>query len=186
MVTFPLALAADWGANATLKLALWPAVRVSGVVIPLRLNPVPLIPTWEIVRVEPPELVTVSDRDWLLPTVTLPKFRLVGFDPSVPWATPVPDNGMVRVGLDALEVMARLPVTLPPAAGENFVLKLTLWPAAKLVGKVKPLTLNPEPVVLAAEIATLVPPELVRVTVRDALVPVVTLPKPRLAGAEVS
>ena len=86
----------------------------------------------------------------------------------------------------ALEVMAKLPVTLPPAVGENCVLKLTLWPAVSVVGKVKLLTLNPEPVVLAAEIVTLVPPELVRVSVREPLLVVVTLPKPRLAGAEVS
>jgi hypothetical protein len=63
MVTVPLALPADRGANATLKLALCPAVKVTGVVIPLRLNPVPLLPTWEIVTVEPPVFVTVSDRD---------------------------------------------------------------------------------------------------------------------------
>jgi hypothetical protein len=43
MVTLPLALAAVSGANLTVKVALWPAVRVTGVVIPLRLNPVPLM-----------------------------------------------------------------------------------------------------------------------------------------------
>jgi len=45
IVTLPLALPADVGVNVTLKLALWPAVRVTGAVIPLRLNPVPLMPT---------------------------------------------------------------------------------------------------------------------------------------------
>jgi len=45
MVTLPLALAADCGANVTLKLALCPAVSVIGAVIPLRVKPVPLIPT---------------------------------------------------------------------------------------------------------------------------------------------
>ena len=57
---------------------------------------------------------------------------------------------------------------------------------SQLVGKVKPLRLNPEPVVLAAEIVTLIPPELVRVSVRDALLPVVTLPNPRFVGVDVS
>ena len=99
---------------------------------------------------------------------------------------PVPVSGTFSVEFPALEVMAKLPVTAPPAVGENFVLKLTLWPAVSVVGKVKPLRLNPEPVVLAAEIVTLVPPELVRVSVREPLLPVVTLPKPRLNGAEVS
>jgi hypothetical protein len=99
---------------------------------------------------------------------------------------PVAVSGMFSVEFAALEVMAKLPVTLPPAAGENFVVKLTLWPAVSVVGKVRPLTPNPAPAALAAEIVTLVPPELVRVSVREPLLPVVTLPKPRLNGAEVS
>ena len=99
---------------------------------------------------------------------------------------PVPVSGTFSVEFAALEVMAKLPVTAPPAVGENFVLKLTLWPAVSVAGKVKPLTLNPEPVVLAAEIVTLVPPELVRVSVKEPLLPVVTLPKPRLVGVDVS
>jgi hypothetical protein len=55
-----------------------------------------------------------------------------------------------------------------------------------VAGKVKPLAANPEPVAANAEIATLVPPELVRVPVREALLPVVTLPKLRLVGVDVS
>jgi hypothetical protein len=63
IVTLPLAAPADVGVNVTLKVALCPAVSVTGAVIPLRLNPVPLIPTCKIVTVEPPVFVTVSDRD---------------------------------------------------------------------------------------------------------------------------
>jgi len=44
-VRLPLALPADGGVNVTVKVALWPGVSVAGVVIPLKLNPVPLIPT---------------------------------------------------------------------------------------------------------------------------------------------
>jgi hypothetical protein len=43
-VTLPLALAADAGVNVTVKVALCPAVSVTGAVIPVKLNPVPLIP----------------------------------------------------------------------------------------------------------------------------------------------
>ncbi len=78
----------------------------------------------EMVTLEPPRLVTVSDCDWLLPTVTLPKLRLVGFEPSAPAATPVPDNGMVSVGLEALEVMVTLPLKLPADAGANLTVKV--------------------------------------------------------------
>jgi hypothetical protein len=44
IVILPVTLPVDAGVNVTVKVALWPAVRVNGVVIPLRLNPVPLIP----------------------------------------------------------------------------------------------------------------------------------------------
>lgn len=63
IVTLPLASPAAVGANVTLKVVLAPAVNVTGVVMPLRLNPVPLIVTWEIVTVEPPVFVILSDRD---------------------------------------------------------------------------------------------------------------------------
>ena len=62
-----------------------------------------------------------------------------------------------------MDVTARLPVALPPDVGENLTLKLTLWPALNVIGKLKPLAVNAEPVV-AAEIMKLVPPELVRVS----------------------
>ena len=45
MVRLPLALPADDGANDTLKVALCPAISVTGAVIPLKLNPEPLIAT---------------------------------------------------------------------------------------------------------------------------------------------
>lgn len=44
-VTLPLTLAADCGANVAVNVVLWPAASVIGVGIPMRLNPVPLIPT---------------------------------------------------------------------------------------------------------------------------------------------
>ena len=96
---------------------------------------------------EPPVLVTVSDRACLLPTITLPKLRLVGFDPSVPGATPVPDNGMVRLGLEAVEVMVTLPLALPADAGVNVTLRLALCPAVSVTGVVIPLTLKPVPLI---------------------------------------
>jgi hypothetical protein len=43
MVTVPLAAPATVGAKATLKLALWPAAKVTGAAMPVRLNPTPLV-----------------------------------------------------------------------------------------------------------------------------------------------
>jgi hypothetical protein len=144
-VTLPLALPAEAGVNMTVKLALWPDVRVTGVEMPLKLNPVPLIATCEIVTLAPPVLVTVSNRDWLLPTVTLPKLRLVGFDPNVPGATPEPDNGIFRLGFEALEVILTLPLALPAEAGVNVTVNVALWPDVRVTGVEMPLKLNPAP-----------------------------------------
>jgi hypothetical protein len=182
IVRLPLALPADDGVNETLKVALCPAVSVTGVVMPLKLNPEPLIPTDEIVTVVPPVLVTVSDRDLLFPTVTVPKLRLVGFAPSVPGVTPVPDSGMVSVGFEALEVMVRLPLALPADDGVKETLNVALCPAVRVTGVVIPVKLNPEPLIPTEEIVTLVPPVLVTVSDTDFLFPTVTLPKLRLVG----
>ena len=153
---------------------------------PLKANPVPLGVIWDMVKADPPELVRVSVREALLPVATLPKPRLVGVDVSSPGVMPVPVSGTFSAGFEALDVMAKLPVTLPLTVGENSTLRLRLWPAVSVVGKLKPLALNPEPVVLAAEIVMLAPPELVRVSVVEPVAPVVTLPRLRLAGVDVS
>ena len=92
-------------------------------------------------------MVTVSDRDCLLPMVTVPKLRLVGFDPSAPGTTPVPDNGMFRVGLEALEVIVTLPLALPADVGVNVTVKVALWPAVSVAGVVIPLRLYTVPLI---------------------------------------
>jgi hypothetical protein len=61
IVTLPLAAPVVVGVNVTLKLMLCPAVSVTGAVIPLRLNPLPLIAACEIVTLGPPVFVMVSD-----------------------------------------------------------------------------------------------------------------------------
>ena len=82
--------------------------------------------------VVPPVLVTVSDRDCLLPIVTLPKLRLAGLAPNVPGVTPLPDKGMVRVGFVALDVIVRLPLAPPADDGANETLKVVLCPAVSV------------------------------------------------------
>ena len=79
ILTLPLAEPLVVGEKSTVKDVLWPAFRVKGNASPLKLNPVPPALAAEIVRLDPPELVRVSDKLVLLPTGTLPKPRLVGF-----------------------------------------------------------------------------------------------------------
>ncbi len=83
-------------------------------------------------------------------------------------------------------VMARLPLTVPLDDGAKAVLNVTLCPALKVRGRLRPVMLKPAPVAVACEIVTLVPPELVRVSERLLLLPTWTLPKLRLAGFAVS
>jgi hypothetical protein len=98
-----------------------------------------------MVTLDPPVFVTFSDRDWLFPTVTLPKLRLVGVDPSAPAARPIPESGIVRVGLDAFEVIVMPPVAAPVVVGVKVTLKVVLCPADKIRGAAIPLTVNPVP-----------------------------------------
>lgn len=55
--------------------------------------------------------------------------------------------------------------------------KVADWPAFKVTGRFKPLTLKPLPVGLTAETVTALPPVLVIVSEMPSVVPVVTLPK---------
>ena len=48
------------------------------------MNPAPLIETWDTVMLVAPVLVTVPERDWVLPTVTFPKSKLAGAELSTP------------------------------------------------------------------------------------------------------
>ena len=70
---------------------------------------------------------------------------LLGFAPRPPGEVPVPDKGIVRVGLEALDVMLTLPLALPADDGANETLNVALCPAVRVTGVVIPLKLNPEP-----------------------------------------
>ena len=100
-----------------------------------------------MVTLDPPVLVTVADTERLPPTVTLPKARLLGLDPSAPGATPVPDKGMVNVGLGAFEVMVTLPLAFAADCGVKVTLNVALCPAVSVTGAVIPLTVNPVPLI---------------------------------------
>ena len=87
----------------------------------------------------PPVLVTVSERGWLLPTITLPKLRLAGLGDTVPAEIPVPDNGKVSVELEAFELRVTVPVVLPAVCGAKETVKEVLWEGFSVSGVVIPL-----------------------------------------------
>lgn len=181
-LTLPLAAPDAVGANVTEKFADWPAFKVTGSVNPLTLYPGPLAEIAETVTALPPEFVTVLDRVCLLPVATFPKFRDVGLAEIEPGATPVPERETEVVGVGAFDVIVTFPLALPVAAGANATENFADWPALRVTGSVRPLTLNPVPLALIAETVTALPPEFVIVSDRLCVEPVVTLPKLRDAG----
>lgn len=115
MVTVPLALPATWGANATENVVLCEGFSVTGVVIPLNVNPVPLMLACETVTAVPPVFVKATLADCVAPTTTLPKASLLGFSVSAPGVIPVPVSDIVNVGFEAFEVIVTVPLALPAA-----------------------------------------------------------------------
>jgi hypothetical protein len=139
-----------------------------------------------IVTLDPPELVSVSEAVWFLPVCTLPKLTVDGLAVSAPGVVPLPESAIAREAFDALLLTLTPPVTAPLVCGANAIVKLVLCPAARVSGKVIPLTVNPEPVAVTCEMFTLDPPELVSVSDAVWLFPVCTLPKLTVEGLAVS
>jgi len=136
----------------------------------------------EIMRLDPPELVRVSDKLVLLPACTLPNAKLVGVAASAPCVTPVPESARLKLGFAPSEAILTLPVAAPLVFGEKSTVNDVLWPAFNVNGKVSPLKLNPVPLAVAAEIVRLDPPEFVRDPVSDFEAATWMFPKLKLDG----
>ncbi|MGA8301075.1 MAG: hypothetical protein WB817_16460 [Terriglobales bacterium] len=167
----PLAAPAVLGAKVAVKVTLWLGASVMGSVSPEMENIAPFRFAWEIVTLDPPVLVSASDKLELLPAWTFPNARLGGFAASAPCVTPVPESGILKFESEPVEVMFRLPLTAPLAAGVNNIVNEVLCPEVSVIGKLSPLRLNPAPLAVAAEIVRFEPPELVSVSDKPALLP---------------
>ena len=179
--TKPVALPPDWGANVTVKGRLCPAASVTGNEIPLTENPGPFQLALETVTLFELAL-SVPVMFLLLPTFTVPKFRVVGLTANVPELVPVPDRATDRLGLFALLVTVTLPLSVPVAGGVKLTLTVTLCPADRFMGRAGPLTLKPVPEAARFEICTVV--VWLLLSVRDSVLVLLTstLPKLRLVG----
>src|SRR6266404_1959517 len=159
-----------FGVKVTVKEADCPAAIVFGNVIPESTNSLLLLLP-EVTVTEAPVAVRLPLREALALTTTLPKLSVPGETDSCPAAAPVPDRAMLRVELDASERIARLPVAAPALAGANLTVNVTLWAALRVVGSVSPVIEKPAPVAFACEMVTAVPPVLVNVSDRLAVLP---------------
>ena len=75
--SIPFAVLVEVAVKPTLRVRLCPTARVCGLKL-LMVNPFPLTAACVMPTLDPPELVTVTDCVWLLPTGILPKLRLAG------------------------------------------------------------------------------------------------------------
>src|SRR5208283_5066778 len=131
------------GLKVTVNEALWPAGMVTGSDRPPTLNTESFVVAPVTVTLAP-LAVKLPDAIPLVSTTTLPRASVVGLTASCPVAAvPVPDKAMVRVGLEALEVIVTLPLAPAAEVGANETLKLVLCPAVRVTGAVMPLRLNP-------------------------------------------
>ena len=156
-VRLPERLLAEVGAKLTMKLAEPPGATESGSVSPEKLKPVPTRDAWVTLRFAVPGLLMTSVWVLVTPTVTLPKPTLAGIT-EICGCTPLPLSEIVVGELVALLTMLRLPVALPPVDGTKLTLSERLWPAARVTAPVKPLTVNPAPVMATCERLTLAVP----------------------------
>jgi len=124
------------GLNVTLKVQLAPAAKEAPQVCVCKKFPalVPVIAIELIVSAAVPTLVRVTVLAALVvPTVTVPKLKLVGDSLAV---VPTPLSGTTCGLPGALSVTLKEALRVPVAAGLNVTLKVQLAPAAKDVPQV--------------------------------------------------
>lgn len=132
---------------------------------------------------ELPLFFSVTPRELLAPTPTLPKPTLLGVAVSCEIGdAPEPDREIVVGELLASLETVRLPVTLPEEEGAKRTCKVKLWPTA-IEERGVPLAMeNEEPERFVWETVTEAVPLFFNVTLRVELAPTVTFPKLRLVG----
>ena len=79
--------------------------------------------------------------------MTLPTLMVVGFTLNWPCDCAVADplNPIVRLGFEAFDVIATLPLKLPADSGAKFTLNEAVCPGVKVMGVLTPETLKPVP-----------------------------------------
>jgi hypothetical protein len=182
-VTLPVAE----GANVTFRAAVCPGGTVVFALTPLTLKPGPVVVTLLMTAFALPVFVKSTPSELVLPTSTLPKSRLpvLGFSSGAD-ETALPLVEIARGELGASLTSEIAPVTFPTEVGANTTLNVAFWPAAMLIGTVRPDVLNPAPVTFALEIVTLALPEFCSRIVWELVEPVGTPGKLAVIGVAAS
>lgn len=142
----PVSVPATVGVNITLKLAVCPADNVMRGAEPLRVKPVPVTLTEEMLTGELPVFVSVTLCVALALRVRLPKLKEVVLGVSCrTGASPVPLSGIVVGEFGASLINVRLLEELVPDVGVKLTVKLVDFPGANVSGKARPVRPNPVP-----------------------------------------
>ena len=145
----------------------WPAAMVTGSDNPPTLK-TELFVVAPVTVTLAPVAVRLPDAVALEPSTTLPNGRVPGLTDNCPTVVvPVPEIGIVKLGLDASELTVRLPFAVPEVVGANLTLKVALCPAASVSGAATPLNVNPVPLIPICETLTADPPLLISVVGMD-------------------
>jgi len=128
-----------------------------------------------------PVLVIAKPCDFVWPSTTLPKLKLAG-ETLNPACVPVPLKATEVGEVTALLAMLTVPFRVPAVVGANTAVNVAVPPTPTVAGSAKPLTLNPAPLAVICEIVKVLVPLLVMVNACDAVWPLATLPKLKLAG----
>lgn len=183
----PVALPAAAGANVTFTAAVCPGGTVVFAATPLALKPGPAVSTLLMIAFAFPVFVSTIPSDPVLPIRTLPKSKVLVLALSAGAdATALPLIEIASGELGASLTKEIEPVTFPAELGVNTILKVVFWPAAILIGIVKPEMAKPAPVTPALEIVTAAAPEFCSIIVCELLEPVDTLGKLALIGVAAS
>lgn len=183
ILTVPVRVSACLGAKVRLSVAVWPGARVAPLIPPPATTSVAEAVTAEIVMLELPVFFRLTERVLALPTVSLPKLRLVGVAVTVRVAAiPLPVIASARLLFVALLVIAVFAEEVLTVVGVKTSVPFAVAPAARTIGVVIPLRVKAELLDDQEEIVRLAAPVFFSCTACDTLEPNGTLPKLTLPG----
>lgn len=123
-----------------------------------------------------PVFVAVNVSDFVCPSTTLPKLKLLG-DIDSPGCAPVPVTAILSGEFAALLTTVIDPVRLPAAVGANDTFSVALSAGLRVPGISIPLAVRPAPVSVMDEIVTAEFPAFVNAICCSVVVPVAIAPK---------
>lgn len=142
----------------TFTVTLWPGCRVMGSAGPFTENPLPNVPSFDIVKLEEREFVSTTGTVELVPITTWPNDTLEGLEVPHSLRVPAPATASASVSFDALLEKLIVPYVHPVIVGVKVMLRSTLCPADKTSGSVKLDVVNSALPAVIAETVTLVSP----------------------------